>query len=45
MLKASYHMQLKNEKNSVMSHIHQLRAGPRKHFLQMRLEKNNAKLK
>ena len=45
MLKASYHMQLKNEKNDVMSHIHQLQAGPRKLFLQMRLEKINAKLK
>ena len=39
MLKASYHMQLKNEKNDVMSHIHQLQAGPRKLFLQMRLKK------
>ena len=45
MLKASYHMQLKNEKNDVMSQIHQLQAGPRKLFLQMRLEKINAKLK
>jgi hypothetical protein len=45
MLKASYHMQLKNEKNDVMSHIHQLQAGPRKLYLQMRLDKINAKLK
>ena len=45
MLKASYHMQLQNEKNSVMSHIHHLQPGPRKVFLQMRLEKINARFK
>ncbi len=45
MLKASYHMQLQNDKSSVMSHIHHLQAGPRKLFLQMRLEKINARFK
>ncbi len=45
MLKASYHMQLHNEKNSVMSHINAVQAGPRKLYPQMRLQKNIAKLK
>ena len=45
MLKANYHMQLQNDKNSVMSHIHRLQPGPRKVFLQMRLDKINARLK
>ena len=45
MLKSSYHMQLQNEKNSAMSHIHALQPGPRKLYLQMRLQKINAKLK
>jgi hypothetical protein len=45
MLKSSYHMQLQNEKNSVMSHIHALQPGPRKLYLQMRLQKINANLK
>ena len=45
MLKSSYHMQLQNEKNSVMSHINALQSGPRKLYLQMRLQKTNANLK
>ena len=45
MLKSSYHMQLQNEKNSVMSHINALQPGPRKLYLQMRLQKINANLK
>ena len=45
MLKASYHMQLQNDKNAVMSHIHHLQPGARKVFLQMRLDKINARIK
>ncbi len=45
MLAASYHMQLRNDKHAVMSHIHHLQPGLRKVFLQMRLEKINAQLK
>ena len=45
MLKASYHMQLQNDKNSVMPHIHHLQPGPRKVFLQTRLEKSTPKFK
>ena len=45
MLKSGYHMQLQNEKNSVMSHIHALQPGPSKLYLQMRLQKIKAKLK
>jgi hypothetical protein len=45
MLAASYHMQLRNDRNAVMSHIHHLQPGPRKLFLQMRLEKINAQFK
>ena len=45
MLKSSYHMQLQNEKNDVMSHINALQPGPRKLYLQMRLQKINANLK
>ena len=40
MLQASYHMQLQNDRNAVMSQIHHLQAGPRKLYLQMRLDKN-----
>jgi hypothetical protein len=45
MLAASYHMQLRNEQNSVQSHIDRLQPGLRKVFLQMRLVKINAHLK
>ena len=45
MLKASYHIQLQSDKNAVMSHIHHLQPGPRKLFLQMRLDKINASIK
>ena len=44
MLAASYHMQLRNDRNAVMSHIHHLQPGLRKVFLQMRLEEINAQL-
>ena len=45
MLKASYHMQLQNDTNAVMSHIHHLQPGPHKVFLQMRLDNINARFK
>ena len=45
MLKASYHMQLQNDRNAVMSHINHLPAGPRKLYLQMRLDKINTSIK
>ena len=45
MLVASYHMQLRNDRNSVMSHINHLQPGLRKTFLQMRLVKINAQFK
>ena len=45
MLAASYHMQLRNDRDSVASHINHLQPGLRKVFLQMRLEKINAQLK
>jgi hypothetical protein len=45
MLKASYHMQLQNDRNAVMSHINHLQPGPRKLYLQMRLDKINTSIK
>jgi hypothetical protein len=45
MLAASYHMQLRNDRNAVQSHINHLQPGPRKTFLQMRLVKINAQFK
>ncbi len=45
MLKASYHMQLHNDRNAVMSQIHHLQAGPRKLYFQMRLDKINTSIK
>ena len=45
MLAASYHMQLRNDRNSVQSHINHLQPGLRKSFLQMRLLKINAHFK
>jgi hypothetical protein len=45
MLHASYHMQVRNDRNAVQSHINHLQPGPRKSFLQMRLVKINAHFK
>jgi hypothetical protein len=45
MLAASYHSQLRNERNAVMSHIYDLQPGPRRVFLQTRFEKINAQFK
>ena len=43
MVAASYHMQLRNDRNAVQSHIAHLPPGPRKVFLQRRLEELNQK--
>ena len=41
MVEASYHMQLRNDRNSIMSHIVHLQPGTRRTFLQERLAKLN----
>jgi hypothetical protein len=45
MLIDSHHQQLRNDKNSILSHIHRLQPGLRKAFLAMRLQKINQQLK
>ena len=41
----SHHQQLRNDRNSILSHIHRLQPGLRKAFLAMRLEKLKQQLK
>ncbi len=45
MLIDSHRQQLRNDRNSIMSHIHRLQPGLRKAFLAMRLEKIKQELK
>ncbi len=45
MLIDSHRQQLRNDRNSIMSHIHHLQPGLRKAFLAMRLEKIKEQLK
>ena len=45
MLVDSHHQQLRNDRNSILSHIHRLQPGLRKAFLAMRLEKLKQQLK
>ncbi len=45
MLIDSHRQQLRNDRNSIMSHIHHLQPGLRKAFLAMRLEKIKQELK
>lgn len=40
-LEASHAMQMKNERDAIVSRIDRLQAGPRKAFLKMRLAKLN----
>ena len=41
MVEASYHMQLRNDRNSIQSHIAHLQPGTRRAFLQTRLAELN----
>ncbi len=41
MVEASYHMRLRNDRNSIQSHIAHLQPGTRKVFLQTRLAELN----
>ena len=45
MLVDSHSQQLRNDRNSILSHIHRLQPGLRKAFLAMRLEKLKQQLK
>jgi hypothetical protein len=45
MLIDSHNQQLRNDRNSILSHINRLQPGPRKVFLAMRLHKLNQLLK
>ena len=45
MLVDSHRQQLRNDRNAILSHVHQLQPGLRKAFLAMRLEKLKQQLK
>ncbi len=45
MLVDSHRQQLRNDRNSILSHIHRLQPGLRKAFLAMRLEKIKQQLR